>query len=387
MRHAPLTVALGGMIAMAAAMGIGRFVYTPILPYMADALLLERSEAGLIAAANFLGYLVGAMAGATGFLRGNRRNWALGALAVSGLTTAAMAATVSIPLFLILRFLGGVCSAFVMVFGSALVFDRLAAAGRSELSHVHFAGVGVGISVSAVLVAGLGPAGIGWSGQWIASGAVALAALVAVVFMIPVGEGSAAPPPQPGDGGFDRRMIPLIVAYGLFGFGYVITATFISAMVRETPSIASIEPYVWLVVGLTAVPSVALWTWIGRKIGNPASIALACLAEGAGVAATVLIDDPLAVLVGAGLLGGTFMGITAVGLITARQLAVDTERGDPRRAIALLTGSFGAGQMIGPIFAGYAAETTGDFTTPSLVAAGGLVVSAGLAISVRMAKA
>jgi MFS family permease len=182
-------------------------------------------------------------------------------------------------------------------------------------------------------------------------------------------------------------MIPLTVAYGLFGFGYVITATFISAMVRETPSIASIEPYVWLVIGLTAVPSVALWTWIGRKIGNPASIALACLAEGAGVAATVLIDDPLAVLVGAGLLGGTFMGITAVGLITARQLAVDTERGDPRRAIALLTGSFGAGQMIGPIFAGYAAETTGDFTTPSLVAAGGLVVSAGLAISVRMAKA
>lgn len=368
---------------MAAAMGIGRFVYTPILPYMADALHLDSSQAGLIAAANFLGYLVGAMAGATGLLSGNRRHWALSALAVSGLTTAAMAATVSIPLFLILRFVGGVCSAFVMVFGSALVFDRLAAAGRSELSHLHFAGVGVGISVSAVLVAGLGPAGIGWNGQWIASGAVALAALAAVVFMVPGGEGSAAPPPKPGDGGFDRRMLPLTFSYGLFGFGYVITATFISAMVRETPSIASIEPYVWLVVGLTAVPSVALWTWVGRRIGNPGSIALACVAEGAGVAATVLIDDPLAVLIGAGLLGGTFMGITAVGLITARQLAVDSERGDPRRAIALLTGSFGAGQMIGPIFAGYAADATGDFTLPSLVAAAGLVVSAALAISVK----
>ncbi|CAN0508714.1 unnamed protein product, partial [Discosporangium mesarthrocarpum] len=188
----------------------------------------------------------------------------------------------------------------------AIVFDRLAAAGRSELTHYHFAGVGIGMSVSALLVSGLGAGGIGWSGQWIASGAVAALALVAVMAMIPRDAGTAPPPAPKSAAGFDRRIIPLAIAYGLFGFGYVITATFISVQVRQTPSIAAIEPVIWLIVGLSAVPSVALWAWIGRRLGNPASIALACLAEAAGVAATVLFDSTAAVLVGGALLGGTF---------------------------------------------------------------------------------
>jgi predicted MFS family arabinose efflux permease len=196
MKSSPLIIALGGMIAMAAAIGIGRFVYTPILPYMADSLALTKGEAGLIAAANFLGYLVGSLMGATGVMRGDRRRWTLWALALSAATTATMALTVSVPAFLLLRFVGGMTSAFVMVFGSAIVFDRLAAAGRSELTHYHFAGVGIGMSISAVLVSGLGAGGIGWSGQWLASGAVAAIALAAVIAMIPRSAGSV-PPPAP----------------------------------------------------------------------------------------------------------------------------------------------------------------------------------------------
>lgn len=383
----PLTVACGGMIAMAAAMGIGRFVYTPILPYMSDALALTKGEAGLIAAANFLGYLAGSLAGATGWLGGSRRAWALGALAASGVTTAAMAASASLPAFLVLRFAGGVASAFVMVFGSAIVFDRLAAAGRAPLSHVHFAGVGTGMAVSAVLVAGLGAAGIGWNGQWIAAAGIAGLALVVAAVLLPPAPGDAPPPAPAAGDGIDRRLIPLVASYGLFGFGYVITATFISQMVRLRPEIAPIEPAVWLVVGLAAVPSVALWTWAGRRLGNPVSIALACLVEAAGVAATVLFDSAAAVLVGGALLGGTFMGITAVGLITAREIALERPGGDPRRMLALLTAAFGTGQMIGPAFGGYAAGLTGSFTLPTLVAAGALVAAAGLAMAVRTGPA
>jgi len=149
--------------------------------------------------------------------------------------------------------------------------------------------------------------------------------------------------------------------------------------VRQTPAIASVEPFVWLAVGLTGVPSVALWAWIGRRLGNPVSIALACLVEAAGVAATVLFSNAAAVLLGAALLGGTFMGITAVGMMTARELS----RGDPRRTLAFLVATFGAGQMIGPVFAGYLAEITGDFAAPSLTASGALVAAAALALAVR----
>src|SRR5277367_6319175 len=114
-------VALGGLIALAAAIGIGRFVYTPILPAMMEALGLSKSAAGLIASANFLGYLLGALLGALPTLRGSRRTWLIGSLLVSALTTAAMGWTQTVATFLALRFIGGGASALVLVLASALV--------------------------------------------------------------------------------------------------------------------------------------------------------------------------------------------------------------------------------------------------------------------------
>ena len=369
-----LTAALGGLLALAAAIGIGRFVYTPILPFMEEALQLSKSEAGILASANFLGYLLGALGAAKAVLPGGRRAWFLIALAASAMTTAAMGLTESLPVFLLLRFLGGGASAFVLVFGSTLVLDRLAAAGRPGLSALHFAGVGAGIALSALLVAGLSAGGGDWRALWLASGAVSLLALLAVLRLVPDATDTTVPAAEAPSEGAGRRLIALVLAYGLFGFGYVITATFISTLVRGTPEIRALEMVVWLVVGLAAVPSVAFWIWVGRRLGNDRSFALACLAEGLGVALSVLFDSALAILAAAALLGGTFMGITALGLVNARALS----RGDPRRSIALMTAAFGLGQMIGPSFAGYAYGFGDSFLFPSLVASAALVIAAAL---------
>jgi len=128
--------ALGGLIALAVGIGIGRFVYTPILPPMLATLGLSKAAAGLIASANFAGYLAGAL-GATRHLPGSRRLWLLGALLLSAATTAAMGFTVSVPAFLALRFAGGVASALVLILASALVLERLAEAGRPALAPLH----------------------------------------------------------------------------------------------------------------------------------------------------------------------------------------------------------------------------------------------------------
>src|ERR1700760_4693718 len=96
----PLSLAFGGLIAMAAALGIGRFVYTPILPAMTEALGLSNAQAGLIASANLLGYLIGALLAATPTLPGSRRAWLLGSLAVSAFTTGAMGLASSMTVFL-----------------------------------------------------------------------------------------------------------------------------------------------------------------------------------------------------------------------------------------------------------------------------------------------
>ena len=369
----PRALAIGGLVAMAASVGVGRFVYTPILPPMSAALGMSKSAAGLIASANFLGYLIGALLAATPFVPGSRRRWLIVALALSAVTTGAMGLVSSMWAFVLLRFVGGVASAFGLVFSSALVLDRLAAARRSALSAVHFAGVGTGIAASAVLVSMLMAWGFEWRALWFASGGVALLALAAVPGLVPDRIEGSPPPARVHQTG--ARLPGLVIAYGLFGFGYVITATFLVTIVRASPDVRWLEPVVWIIVGVTAIPSVAVWRWAGQRIGDAGAFACACVLEAVGVIASVLWIAPAGILLSASLLGGTFMGLTALGLIQGRALA----RGDPRRTLAVMTAAFGSGQIVGPAFAGMVYDVTGSFVAPSLAAGAALLTAALLA--------
>jgi predicted MFS family arabinose efflux permease len=373
MTRAPASLAFGGLLALAAGMGIGRFVYTPILPPMVEALHLTKSQAGLLASANFAGYLAGALLAALR-LPGARRTWLLGALLVNVICLGAMGLVATLPAFLVLRAVAGIASAFILIFSSALVLDRLAAAGRSSLSAIHFAGVGAGIAVSAPLVAALSD----WRAMWFASAILALLASVAVGAMVPPDHPVAArPAARPGVRIHNPRFTLLAGAYGLFGFGYIITATFIVVMVRSFPEIAGLEPYIWVMFGVAAVPSVALWTWLGARWGIITTFAIASLVEAFGVAASALWVTPATVIVSSVFVGGTFVGLTALGLVSARQIS-EGGGGDPRSRIALMTASFGTGQIIGPVFAGYLYDLTGSLAVPYWCAAAALVIAAGL---------
>ena len=373
-----MALAVGGMLALASSMGIGRFVYTPILPAMAAALALTKAGAGLIASANFMGYLAGALLTASPWLSRGRRAWFLAALALGAAATAGMGLTDSMAVFLMLRFLGGMASAFVLVLGSALIIDRLAIAGRSGLATVHFAGVGVGIAVSAILVDVLQAAEAGWRPLWLAAGAAAGILVPVCAWLIPqeAPTPAALPPAQKRGGAPTRGLGRLSLCHGLFGFGYVITATFLVAVVRATPDARSLEATVWIVVGLAAAPSTLLWGWIGARQGALRAYGLACLTEAIGVAAGGLWQTPAGVILTAVLLGGTFMGITSLGFAAARALAPDRQR----RSFAVMTAGFGVGQIFGPVVAGWLLDRTGSFTPPSLIAAAALVAGASIAL-------
>ena len=370
----PATLALAGLLSLAVAIGIGRFVYTPILPFMTAGLDLAKSEAGLIASANFLGYLLGALAAAWRAAPGNPRYWLFGALAVSGLSTGAMALTTGLVPFLLLRFAGGAAGALVMVLASSLVMDRLAAIGRAAWAAVMYAGVGTGIAISAVAVPATASGSEDWQGPWLFCGALSLAlsVLIAVLLRTSPVIGPAETDAGSRDGAQNLRRF--ILAYGLFGFGYVITATFVSDMVRADPVLQPAEHWVWLCVGLTAAPSAPLWTWAGRRWGTERAFAAACLIEAVGVALSVS-GGMWRVLLGAGLLGGTFVGLTAMGLVKVRRLSGP----DPRRNLALMTAAFGLGQMAGPALAGVLHDSLGSYLVPSILAVSALAAAAGLA--------
>ncbi|WP_187969922.1 YbfB/YjiJ family MFS transporter [Aquibium microcysteis] len=375
---APQRYAIAGLIAMAAAMGIGRFVYTPILPGMMEGLSMSVSDAGLIASANYLGYLVGALLAAGGWAHGMDRRLMLAGLCVNCLLLAVMGLSDTLPAFLVLRFLAGVASAFVMVFMSSIVFSRLAAAGRSDLQALHFGGVGGGIALSALLTASLHLADAGWRAAWLGAAVVSLVAFSVVYLMAtggPVQAGGAAAavrePALPRSPALTR----LILAYGFFGAGYIVTATFLVAIVRQGGQAPLFESTVWLVTGLAAAPSVWLWGKVVRRVGLTATFAVGCLVEAVGVLASVAIPGPSGPVIGGILLGGTFVAITAYGLQAGRRLA----QAAPRRALAVMTAAFGTGQILGPILAGYGADWSGSFAAPSVGAAIVLVAAAVIA--------
>lgn len=381
-RRLPLDLAAAGLFAMAAAVGIGRFIYTPILPFMVQDLGWTSGDAGLVASANFLGYLAGALTAAWFRTGSSPRLQLVLALAVSTATTLAMAAVTGMAPILLLRFTGGVASAYVLVLASSLVLERLAQMGRAPLSAVHFSGVGIGIAISALVTWAAVMMDLGWRAIWLGGGCVALIALFAVSLLVPESGPTSAAAPSVATGvdrGQRRRVGILIASYGLFGFGYVITATFIVAMARGAGMGRGLEVAIWLSVGIAAAVSVPVWTAIGRRIGVIEAFAVATLVEAIGVVASVVWVSMAGLVVAGAMLGATFMGITALGLIAGRSLAGLA----PQKTLGSLTAAFGLGQVFGPLAAGYGYDLTGGYALPSLLAAAALVAAAGLALSIR----
>ncbi len=375
----PLLIGFAGAIAMAAAMGFGRFFFTPVLPGMMSGVPLSAAEAGLIAGGNFAGYLLGALLASQSWAAGRERSLALGGLFATAMLLAAMAATTLLPLFVLIRFLAGVASAFAMIFTSSIVLPH--AAGRSTVQSIHFGGVGAGIALSSIVAFliqfSAGDAAHGWRMDWVGGALIVLVAALFVARNLPKPAAGRQAPPEPPTV-WTRPLVLLTLSYGLFGFGYVVTATFLVAIVRMAAAGAAVEAGAWLVTGVAAALALFLWQPIARRIGLGWCYLLCLLLEAVGVFASVLLPPVSGALAGGLLLGLTFMTVTAYGLQIARSLSPDS----PRRALALMTAAFGTGQIVGPLVAGWATQWSGSFTLASVLAALVLLVSALLIIPV-----
>ncbi|MBZ9654175.1 YbfB/YjiJ family MFS transporter [Phyllobacterium lublinensis] len=373
----PVRLALGGLVAMAIGMGIGRFIFTPILPGMMTELGLTPGDAGIIASANYVGYLLGAVIAGFGWASGIERPLVYMSIGASAALCLAMSISDGVVMFSIVRFFAGVASAFMLVFTATIVFSHLAAANRQDLQAVHFGGVGTGIALSSLLVAFSSAGGYGWRENWVAAAILSALGLLVVLTLIrqgPVRTGtSEAEPPVSWTSAF----VKINIAYGIFGFGYIITATFIIAIVRSSNGGTWMEALVWLVTGACGAVSVWLWTPLLRRVGPFVALALGCAVQAVGVAASVVLPSPAGPLLGGILLGLTFIVITAFGFQAGRVLLPHS----PRRVMAVMTAAFGIGQIIGPLAAGYLANITGDFTFATLLAAASLVVASMFAFS------
>lgn len=374
-------VGLTGALALASSQGLGRFFYTPVLPGMMAALGLSPADAGLIASANFAGYLIGALAAAQSWAAGRERWAALGGLFATAVLMALMVLPQTLPLFMAIRFLAGVASAFGLIFTSAIVLEFAAAHGSSVVPSAAFGGVGIGISLSSLIVMAVstmaGGSAEGWQPSWLVGSLFALAICALSFFALPRPLPGARKPAEP----------PLIwrplfviaaIAYCCFGFGYIVSATFLVAIARASGSGHGVEFACWFFTGLACFASLFVWQPMIRRRGSDVVLAVCMLLLAAGTLAAVLLPAAFAVIVGGVLLGGTFMVITSCGLATGRAFAPES----PRRAMGVMTAIFGIGQIAGPLVAGRVAAQSGSYLMASVIAAAVLVFGAALLVPV-----
>ena len=375
-RRIALRVLAGGVLGMMVAMGIGRFAFTPVLPLMQRELGMTNAVAGWLASLNYLGYLAGAIGCALfpGMLRSSVVN--VGALLACIATTFLMGASVSPVWWGVLRCLAGIASALLFVGIAVEVTEILTRHACSRWVGALYGGIGLGIALSGIMVPLLGKIA-GWRSAWFGMGGIAAALAVAGVALAHKRDTAlVVPAAGPHAGGGPGNIRLLSGAYFCEGFGYIVSATFIVAIIARTPGLESFAPLSWVAVGLAAAPSTILWQLTSRRIGLRPALILAHLVQTAGILIGIRAQSAAAAGLAAALFGGTFLGIVTLVMAEATRRCA----GKARQAAAVLTACFGAGQVIAPPLAGLLADSRGGFALP-LIGAAGAVALGGVLIA------
>ena len=347
---------LTGIAALTIAVGIGRFSYTPILPYMISELNLTTTEAGLIASSNYLGYLLGSLIPIFPQFPKNIRSIFIYSIFISIISLFAMGLTNTFEVFILIRFIHGIFSAFVLILGTSLIVSHVQKKGKIFLGTAHFSGVGLGMALSAIVVSYLGFLNFTWDELWFSIGILAIMLSFQIIKFTPIQKAEVKynlKSKNKTNLGFSL----ITISYGLYGFGYVAFGTFISTMSRLTPGLEKTEPYVWFVVGVTGIPSVFFWNWFGSKIGNDIGLFLANLILGLGVLFSVLINNEFGIFISCILFGLSFVPITSMCLLEGQKRFA----GSFIVSTAILTFSFSIGQMSGPYLSGLLTDYYGSF--------------------------
>jgi predicted MFS family arabinose efflux permease len=328
-------------------MGIGRFSFTPLLPLMAQDGLIDIAGGGWVAAANYAGYLVGALSAPR--LKQPPARLALAALLLTALLTAAMAWPSQLWLWALLRFVAGAASAWAFVGTSVWCLGALARHPTSPWSSAIYAGVGIGIALAGLTCLAGAAAGASSANLWLQLGIVA-ALLTLPVFAVLRRLESATPAERPGlraeeSGAGTRDVAGLMVCYGLFGFGYILPATFLPAMARALVDDPRLFGLAWPLFGLMAAASTLMAGWWLRRASRLQVWAASHLLMGVGVLLPSLWLAGWTIALSAVLVGGTFVVVTLAGVQEIRSHA----GADSTALVARMTTAFAVGQIAGPL--------------------------------------
>jgi MFS family permease len=422
--HDARRVALGCMVALAVALGVGRFAFTPLLPLMLQNGSIDIRHGGWLASFNYAGYFIGAISCAA--LRIDHARMVRVGLAVTVVLTLVMGITNAFWLWALVRLVGGAISAWTFVFASQWGLRRLTELGAHNWSGVIYTGPGVGIVGTGLLVSAAG--GFGANVGWIGFGLIS-AVLVSLVWHVfepappriasasPAAESTqgatraqtgaavqqqagsqaqtcvrTAPPPHSSSSAHHASSsqtthradaIWLVLLYGIPGFGYIITATFLPVIARAALPGSAWPDLFWPMFGVALMVGALLGARLPLHWDNRTLLAGAYVLQAAGIASGIIWPNAAGFSIGSMLIGLPFTAITLFAMREARRLHGEHAAG----LMGYATAAYGIGQIAGPLVAAPVAAHTGSFSPALWLAAFALMLgAAGLVIVTRVSK-
>ncbi|MER2113149.1 MAG: YbfB/YjiJ family MFS transporter [Solibacillus isronensis] len=370
MNRQHFSVILGGILFLAVAMGISRFAFTPILPFMRVDENLSFAQGGWLASSNYIGYFIGALG--AGFVYKSKKNFLLINVFLNVFSIILMGLVESYLIWIVLRFIAGLTSGFIFVLTSSIVMDYLAANLLTRWSGYLFSGVGLGIALSGLFVPFF-EASFNWQGSWLGLGALSVLFLATTIFLWrKLSVANHIKEPKSADNNIWRGFMPwLIIAYGLEGLGYIITGTFLVDIIYNIESLRAYAGYSWVLAGLAAIPSAPIWMKCMSRFSPVSMMTTAYSLQIIGILLPVLSQSAWSVLVSAMSFGFTFVGLVTMSTAYARQLF-------PKQSnyvVSILTTFYAIGQIIGPVIASRLETHFRTFKAPLLFAGGTVTVA------------
>lgn len=351
-------VYIAGICSLIVTAGVARFSYSLLIPIMQDGAALTGSGAGWLATTNFMGYMLGVFLAASMHNLQHKYQLHRLYLILSVVTSVAMVITTDIITWAILRFIAGACASGGFIIASGLILKWLVKNNhRAELG-IHFAGVGVGIIITSLLVEAMLAISANWQQQWFALAVLAILAAIPAWLWMPYplkgGQANSAVKDTPPSKLFKSLMM---LAYFCAGYGYAVSSTFIVDIVERTEGLQGQGGLAFLLIGLAATPAALIWDRTARKIGYLKALLAAYVLNAMGIIIPTLNDSLPVVIISALLFGGTF--IACVSLVLT--MAGNFYPSNPAKFMGKMTLSYGVAQIIAPVTTGYLMEALGNY--------------------------
>ncbi len=355
--------------------GFGRFAYALLLPVMREDLAWDYALSGWLNTANSVGYGLGALAGMFLLSRFRPATLFVAGLVITVTTLLLCGITRDLWTMMAWRFATGVGSAWVFACGGALVaahYNQSAAKSAAAIA-IYYAGGGLGIALSGIVLYPVLGHDWSWSTGWLVLGLVGIAFSIwpAKLALDMGGQSTAASTGQLRLAHF----APILAAYFLFGVGYIVYMTFVVAWLREMQLGNAAATGVWLVLGLAAMASGYAWRNIMARWWPVHTFAATCVCTAVGTALPLLSHSWAMLLVSAVLVGGSFFMTPGSMMALARRTLPPAQWA---KAMNLFTFIFAIGQGVGPVAAGWIADNHG-LNAAMAAGAAVLMLAAGLA--------